>query len=127
MAATNNADLPVMVYDWNDKAIREIAENIWHAQHAGWPEVLTYVPRPGTEKRFIRRESLRGIPRIQSRDEYPFASTLENEGSVWIGHAPAEQQNAQGTLIHRFYSRHGAYEKGTAFKFRVRVVNYPVP
>jgi hypothetical protein len=116
-------DLPVMVYDWKDERIRQIAENIWHAQMAGWPAILTYVWRP--RKYRIRGKSLRGIPNIESRDEYPFASTLENEGSVWVGHAPAEKQNKQGTLISAFYARHGAYKKGTTFKFRVSVINFP--
>jgi len=70
-AHTHTGPLPVMVYDWLDVSIREIADNIWHAQMAGWPRVLTYVYRPKREKQAIRRESLRLVPRIQSRDEYP--------------------------------------------------------
>jgi hypothetical protein len=117
--------LPVMVYDWLDPKIREVAENIWHAQMAGWPRVLTYLYRAKREKRAVRGENMRLVPAIQSRDEYPFASTLENGGNVWIGHAPVAQQNAQGTLIHQFYHRHGAYKKGTTFRFEVRVINHP--
>jgi hypothetical protein len=116
-------ELPVMEYDWRDESIRQIAENIWHAQMAGWPRVLTYVRR---DKYLIRKESLRDIPKIQSRDEYPFASTLENEGSVWIGHALKSQQDAQRNLMSRFYQRNKAYVKGTTLKFEVRVINYPV-
>lgn len=119
-------ELPVMEYDWRNESIRQIAENIWHAQMAGWPRVLTYVYRSKSEKHLIRAESLRNIPRIQSRDEYPFASTLENEGSVWIGHASVSQQNAQRDLVNRFYQRNKAYVKGTTLKFRVSVINYPV-
>ncbi|SIT45936.1 hypothetical protein BN2476_490064 [Paraburkholderia piptadeniae] len=122
--SSNTANLPVMVYDWNDKRIREIAENIWHAQKAGWPDVLTYVYRGDND---IRRLSLRGIPRIQSRDEYPFASTLENEGSVWVGHASVAQQTVQRDLMNSFYRSNGAYRKGATFRFRVSVINYPVP
>lgn len=123
--ATQANGSAVMIYDWNDESIREIAENIWHAQMAGWPRMLTYVHRPRREKRLLRRESLRDIPQIQSRDEYPFASTLENEGSVWIGHAAIAQQNAQRDLMNRFYRQYGAYKQGTTFKFEVRVINHP--
>ncbi|HEX3637270.1 MAG TPA: hypothetical protein VHV99_17640 [Paraburkholderia sp.] len=122
----DNDELPVMEYDWGDKSIRQIAENIWHAQKAGWPSVLTYVYRSKQDKYLIRKESLRNIPRIQSRDEYPFASTLENEGSVWIGHASVSQQNAQRDLMTRFYQLNKAYVKGTTLRFRVSVINYPV-
>jgi hypothetical protein len=121
----NSTVRPVMVYDWNDMSIREIAENIWHAQMAGWPRILTYIHRSKPEKRQVRRDSLRDVPQIQSRDEYPFASTLENEGSVWVGHASIAQQNAQRDLMNRFYQQHGAYRKGTTFTFEVRVANHP--
>ncbi|MGT2472027.1 hypothetical protein [Paraburkholderia terrae] len=118
-------ELPVMVYDWLDESIREIAENIWHAQKGGRPDVLTYLYRSDKEKRHIRKMSLEDVPRILSRDEYPFASTLENEGRVWVGHASIAQQNAQRDLMNRFYRSNGAYIKGTTFRFRVRVINFP--
>lgn len=124
--ASENEGLPVMEYDWLDKKIREIAENIWHAQMAGWPSVLTYVYRSRSKKYLIRKESLYNVPGIQSRDEYPFASTLENEGSVWVGHASVAQQNAQRDMMNTFYRRNKAYTKGVVFRFRVRVINYPV-
>lgn len=114
-----------MVYDWNDERIREIADNIWHAQMAGWPRVLTYVHRPRRAKRALRRLSLSLIPQILSRDEYPFASTLENDGEPWIGHAPAAQQDAQRDLMNRFYREHGAYRAGSVLRFEVRVINHP--
>lgn len=124
-AASDVAELPVMVYDWNDASIREIADNIWHAQMAGWPRVLTYEYRSAQVKRAIRRESLRQVPRIESRDEYPFASTSENDGSVWVGHASVSQQNEQRDLMNRFYREHKAYAKGTRLRFEVRVINHP--
>jgi hypothetical protein len=117
--------LPVMTYDWLDKSIRDIADNIWNAQMAGWPHVLTYVYRSKAVKGGIRRQTLREIPRIQSRDEYPFASTVENEGSVWVGHASVAQQDAQGRLMNDFYRKHGAYLKGATLTFLVKVVNHP--
>jgi hypothetical protein len=118
--------LPVMIYDWLDPGIRQIADNIWHAQMAGWPRVLTYTHRPEPVKRALRGESLREIPRVQSRDEYPFASTRENAGSVWIGHASVAQQNAQRDLMNRFYREHGAYRPGATFRFEVRVIHHPL-
>ena len=118
-------ELPVMIYDWQDPRIREIADNIWHAQMAGWPRVLTYVYRPRQVKRKIRRESLREVPGIESRDEYPFASTLENNGSVWVGHASLAQQNAQRDLMNKFYRQHEAYVKRVRLRFEVRVINHP--
>ena len=114
-----------MIYDWRDAAIREIAENIWHAQMAGWPRILTYLYRSRSDKRGLRRMSLAQVPGIQSRDEYPFASTLENEGSVWVGHASQAQQDAQRDLINRFYRENNFYTKDSDLRFEVRVINVP--
>ena len=126
MASPRNAQgLPVMVYDWRDPNIREIAENIWHAQMAGWPRILTYLYRNRQDKRVIRRTNLAMVPGIQSRDEYPFASTLENEGSTWVGHASVAQQNSQRDLMNAFYRQNGAYQAGTTLRFEVRVTNFP--
>ncbi len=93
-----NGNLPVMDYDYRNPLLKDIADNIWHAQMAGWPRVLTYLYRTRGEKRVVRRSNMALVPPIQSRDEYPFACTLENEGNVWIGHAPAAQQNDQQLL-----------------------------
>lgn len=118
--------LPVMIYDYRDPNIRDIADNIWHAQMARWPRILTYLYRTKGEKSAVRRANLALVPRIQSRDEYPFASTLENEGSTWVGHASAAQQTAQGVLINRFFRENGAYKEGAMFRFEVRVINHPL-
>jgi hypothetical protein len=98
-----SSSLPVMIYNYLDDSLKDIADNIWNAQMAGWPNILTYIYRPKADKGVLRRKTLGLVPRIQSRDEYPFASTLENEGSVWVGHASVAQQNAQGSLISKFY------------------------
>jgi len=37
-----------------------------------------------------------------SRDEYPFASSLQGGAGSWVGHIPVPQQNAQGALIKNF-------------------------
>ncbi|HEV2673879.1 MAG TPA: hypothetical protein VGV37_05010 [Aliidongia sp.] len=125
MGIGDGTSLPQMEYDYLDDSIREIADNIWHAQMAGWPRILTYVYRPKAEKRQLRRLTLELVPGIQSRDEYPFASTLENEGSVWVGHASVAQQNAQRDLMNRFFRQGGAYKAGSTFRFEVVVLNHP--
>ena len=38
--STNNGSLPVMIYD--HCKLPKTSENIWHAQMAGWPKILTY-------------------------------------------------------------------------------------
>jgi len=113
-----------------------IAENIWHAQMAGWDRILTYDYVADSEARKRNRSEKRNESIVQagvvrsrrsSADEYPFASTVENAGSVFIGHAPQEEQNQQGGLISAFYRRHNAdvVSATKPFWFEVRVVNYP--
>ncbi|MGP8199412.1 MAG: NucA/NucB deoxyribonuclease domain-containing protein [Limisphaerales bacterium] len=78
----------------------ELAENILNAQLAGHPQVLTV----GGDIAANRAAALEGIPNIPglSRDEYPFASSMEGGEGAWVGHIPVAQQNAQGGLISRF-------------------------
>jgi hypothetical protein len=110
-----------------------LADNIWHAQMANCPRVLTY---NGPDLR-IRRENRNAamhynhdgrryeIPHILSRDEYPFACTLEG-GSGWVGHIPASENSAQGGLIAVFLRRHGIVAgRGEGSKFAVTVINHP--
>jgi len=120
-----------LVFDWLDPAIREIADNIWHAQQAGWPRILTYdadrdvvLRRQGrTRKRRIALATPgEEVPRILSRDEYPFACTREHAGPVWVGHVPSAQNSLQGGLVSGFLARHGAVD---GFQFEVLVVNRP--
>src|ERR1700738_2083714 len=112
---------------------RQLADNIWHAQMAGHPKILTYngpdiVVRKATRKaamRFRRADQLYEIPRILSRDEYPFACTVEGGGSSWVGHIPAVENSAQGGLIAAFLKRWGIVAgKGDLSKFEVFVVNH---
>jgi hypothetical protein len=126
---------PVLVIDW--KKYRELAENIWHAQMAGHPKVLTYNgPSLGRQNRKdamhfeldgIRQE----IMHILSRDEYPFACTVEGGRASWVGHIPPGQNSAQGGLIASFIRANGILPySGTTLKekerskFEVRVDNY---
>jgi hypothetical protein len=128
--STNDGSLPRMTYDYKDMPL--IAENIWHAQKAGWPTILTY---DHVDASTITRSKKRYANIVQSgvirsrkssADEYPFASTVENAGSTFIGHAPKEEQDKQGGLISAFYARHKAASATKPFWFEVEVKNYPV-
>jgi hypothetical protein len=78
----------------------DLAENILNAQRAGRPITLTY----GGNTVANRAQALKDVPTISpfSRDEYPFASSLEGGDGAWVGHIPAIQQNAQGALLKNF-------------------------
>lgn len=47
-------------------------------------------------------------------EEYPFASTVEGGFSSYVGEAKWDDQNAQGTALWKFKSRHGLSD-GRAF------------
>ena len=81
----------------------ELAENISHAQRAGHPSVLTHAGNSAAN----RAAALDGVPNIRplSRDEYPFASSLEGGAGSWIGHVPVSQQNAQGAILKNFFKQ----------------------
>ena len=124
---------PVLDIDWNRN--RELADNIWHAQMVCCPTVLTYSgPALGAQNRSdamhfdldgIRKEILH----ILSRDEYPFACTLEGGGASWVGHIPAAQNSSQGGLIASFIRTNGiqpcSSKNAERSKFIVRVINHP--
>jgi hypothetical protein len=78
----------------------DLSENIFNAQQAGHPSVLT----AGGDVAANRAAALEGVPNISglSRDEYPFASSMEGGEGAWVGHIPVSQQNAQGALIKNF-------------------------
>ena len=84
----------------------QLADNIWHAQMDGHPKVLTYngpdiVVRKATRKaalHYFYDGQLYEIPRILSRDEYPFACTVEGGGSSWVGHIPAVEKFRPGRI-----------------------------
>jgi hypothetical protein len=122
---------PELIIDWNTHP--QLADNIWQAQSAGWPKILTYNgPDP-----FIRRQTRRAamhydvagieyeIPHILSRDEYPFACTVEG-GSSWVGHIPGRENSAQGGMIAAFLRRnHIVAGRGAQSRFVVTVINHP--
>ena len=131
--------MPYPILEIDSTKYKELADNIWHAQMAGHPTVLTYNgPHLGRQNRKaamhfdidgIRQE----IMHILSRDEYPFACTVEGGKASWVGHIPPEQNSAQGGLIATFIRARGIlpYHGSTAeerqkerSKFEVRVINH---
>jgi hypothetical protein len=98
----------------------ELADNIWQAQKAGHPEVLTRGP-VGIDS-INRPLALEGVPEILSRDEYPFASTLEGGAGAWVGHVPPAQNSSQGGILMNFYRKFGI-KPGD--QFQVEVTNHP--
>jgi hypothetical protein len=113
----NNKSLPEMVYDYNKHP--ELADNIWNAQQAGHPKILTH----GGDSSVNRAAALNDIPKILSRDEYPFASSIEGGEGSWIGHVPVSQQNSQGAIIKNFIKSNNI-KPGDQYK--VRVINHPL-
>jgi hypothetical protein len=67
-----------------------------------------------------------------SRDEYPFACTLEGGGASWVGHIPAKENSSQGGLIASFIRAHGIVPVSSKdawnveqAKFEVHVIGHP--
>jgi hypothetical protein len=133
-----NADKSLPVIEYEFLKLRLTSQNIWLAQMAGWCRILTYdyigekSRLTPSQKRYrsITKEGVVYKPEFGWRDEYPFVSTIENNGSVFIGHAPAEEQCTQGGIISSFYKKHGAdsffSRTGRSFFFEVRVINHPL-
>lgn len=72
------------------------------------------------------------ILHILSRDEYPFACTLEGGRASWVGHIPGRQNSSQGGLIAGFLRTNGIqpYTSGKPVdaekaKFEVLVIHHP--
>lgn len=123
---------PELEIDWKQYPL--LADNIWHAQMAGAPMVLTYNGPDVKVRRTVRRQAMHyehdglryEIPHILSRDEYPFACSLEGGGSSWVGHIPAAENSAQGGLIAAFLRRHRIVAgRGVQSMFVVKVTNHP--
>jgi RHS repeat-associated protein len=94
----------------------DLAQNIANAQLAGHSDLLTY----GGDAAANRAAALQDVPRIPglSRDEYPFASSMEGEEGAWVGHIPGPQQSAQGALIKNFVEQNNI-QAGDQFQVRV--------
>lgn len=117
---------PVLIIDYLKYPL--LAENIWQAQMAGHPRVLTY----GSDKKLNRKGAMHyeidfvryEIPHLFSRDEYPFACCIEGGAASWVGHIPPHENSAQGGLIRAFLKRHSIPPNhGEKSKFEVRVTN----
>jgi len=95
-------DLPEV--EFSASKYPELTENIQNAQNAGHPDVLTH----GGDAAANRAAALKDVPNNfpgLSRDEYPFASSMEGGGGSWVGHVPVSQQHAQGAILKNFFAR----------------------
>jgi Deoxyribonuclease NucA/NucB len=119
---------PILSFDWTKHPI--LADNIWQAQMAGHPKVLTYTGPDLTIRKTARGAAMHfkhggleyEIPHVLSRDEYPFACTAEGGKASWVGHIPSAQNSAQGGLIAAFLK---ANDIRPQTKFIVKVKNHP--
>jgi hypothetical protein len=64
---------------------------------------------------------LEGVPNIRplSRDEYPFASSMEGGSGAWVGHVPISQQNAQGAIMKNFFKQNNI-QAGSQYRVVVK-------
>jgi RHS repeat-associated protein len=113
-------DLPVVVIRAGDHPAW--AENIWHAQQAGHPTELSH----GFGRAFAQAQrgvALKGVPSIAglTRDEYPFASSLEGGAGSWVGHIPASENSAGGGILSRVIR---LYSMKPGDRYRVVVMGY---
>ncbi len=117
---------PVLIIDY--LKYPNLAENIWQAQKAGHPRILTY----GSNKKDNRKGAMHyevdflryEIPHLASRDEYPFACCTEGGSSSWVGHVPPRENSAQGGLITGFLKKYAMLpNQGEKSKFEVKVIN----
>lgn len=85
-----------------------LVDNVWHAQMAGCPKILTYSgpnlsrPNRSAAMHFDFNGAVGEIPHILSRDEYPFACTKEGGAASFVGHVPGHQNSVQGGMIAAF-------------------------
>jgi Deoxyribonuclease NucA/NucB len=123
---------PTLTFDY--RRHRNLSDNIWHAQMAGHPKILTYSGPDLTLRRATRQAAMRfdhngdeyEIPHFLSRDEYPFACTVEGGRASWAGHIPGGENSAQGGLIAAFLkSNRIVAGKGELSKFVVSVISHP--
>lgn len=121
--------LPGFEINWNTH--REVADNVYNAQMAGAPKVLTY---NGADPRMHRKTRAKAmtwndgkksgeVPQtdnVTDRDEYPFACTAEGGERSWIGHVISNENQHSGSLL-------GVLLKGkpAGYVFRVIVINHP--
>ena len=124
----NSGNYPVL--EINYLQYPDLADNIWHAQMSEHPQILTYGGSDPNKRKaamtIVEGNNTSQVPRILSRDEYPFACTVEGGHSTAIGHIPPWQNSAQGGLISSFIRNHGLIPNcGELSKFIVKVTNHP--
>jgi Deoxyribonuclease NucA/NucB len=121
----------VLVFDAHTHP--QLADNVWNAQMGGHPKLLTYAGPDVTQRAASRNAAVHfehggarfEIPHELSRDEYPFACTIEGGRASWVGHIPGRQNSAQGGLIAAFLRRHQIVAgRGEMSKFVVGVRNH---
>jgi hypothetical protein len=107
------------VFEIDRRLLPQLADNIRHAQRAGHPDVLTRAAIGANAGN--RRNALTGVPHVPglTRDEYPFASTVEGGAGAWVGHILGVENSRGGTLLGDFYRTHGI-RPGDCFTVRVR-------
>jgi len=96
----DSGTLPTLTFDYSTHP--GISDNIWQAQMAGHPDILTQ----GGDAAANRAAALSDVPNISplSRDEYPFASSTQGGAGAWVGHVPQSEQNSQGGIMSNFFS-----------------------
>ncbi len=103
----------------------KLAENIFHAQKAGHPSVLTHGGEAvsAANRRAALHQPYRDfVPNVGgglTRDEYPFASAREGGAGAWVGHIPASQNSGGGQLLSNFIQ---ANKITPGSKYRVVIV-----
>jgi hypothetical protein len=115
----------------------QLADNIWQAQMAKAPRVLTRCDAPSNKanRDVVMKYQVNGerfvVPKTYAhdktdRDEYPFACTLEGGEGAWIGHVHFSQNRAMGRPLRDFFEANGVEPyPAPNCKFEVRVLNHP--
>lgn len=96
-------DLPELHLD--SQKMPTIAQNISKAQENGAPSTLTKITDTSAIRE-NRRNALRGIPSTPSgfsRDEYPFASTLEGGVGASVMTVSNAEHSLQAVALSNFY------------------------
>jgi N-acetylmuramoyl-L-alanine amidase/Deoxyribonuclease NucA/NucB len=122
-------NFPVMKVDW--LIYRDLADNIWQAQMAGHPKLLTYNGKSSSTRRAAMRYEVGPtsgrVPIVRpeefDRDEYPFACTAEGGHASFIGHVSRSKNRAAGRLMSSFFLQNNTQ---VGSKFFVWVSNHPM-
>jgi len=104
---TKDNDDKLPIYFVSKSMMPNIADNIEKAQMEGKPYVLTRATE--AQKNQNRRNALKNIPISDpinnSRDEYPFASSVEGGSGARTAEVPKREQSIQGGTLSSFYQK----------------------